>query len=128
MYPHIFSISKTQCDIEYDIAVEAINSCGTSSQSHANAYIPCENYFMISPNPATNQVSVSVDETKSSTGTKAAIDEVSIYDLQGNLKKNQKFSKIKTAIIDVSNLINGNYFIEIGNGAIKERKSLLIRK
>ena len=123
-----FAVSKTQCDIEYDIAVEAVNSCGTSLQSHANAYVPCNNYFMIAPNPATNNVSIAVDETKSAKGTDATFEEVTIYDLQGNLKKNQKYNKTKTASIDVSDLINGNYFIEIKSGAIRERKSLLIRK
>ena len=123
-----FAVSKTQCDIEYDIAVEAVNSCGTSLQSHANAYVPCNNYFMKAPNPATNNVSIAVDETKSAKGTDATFEEVTIYDLQGNLKKNQKYNKTKTASIDVSDSINGNYFIEIKSGAIRERKSLLIRK
>ena len=83
-----FSIPRNECDISYDISVEAINSCGTSAKSHANAYIPCNNYFALSPNPATTMVTVFIDQNqmlKASIGK--TIDEIKIYDNLGNLKK-----------------------------------------
>ncbi len=121
-------ISKTQCDIEYDISVEAINGCGTSSQSHANAYVPCDNYYMVSPNPATSDVTVSTNESKTQSTSSKTFDEVRIYDFQGILKKYQKFNNVKTAMINIAGLTNGTYFVEISNGSYKERKQLLIQK
>jgi hypothetical protein len=79
--------------LEYDIAVEAVfDGCGTSAQSHANAYIPCDGYYMVAPNPATSDVSVSVDQTATQT-TETTISELKIYDQQGNLKKIKKYNK-----------------------------------
>lgn len=121
-------ISKTQCDIEYDISVEAINSCGTSSQSHANAYVPCDNYFMVSPNPATSDITVSTNENKLQNTSSKTFGEVKIYDFQGTLKKYQKFNKVKSAKISISGLSSGTYLIEIVDGLYKERKQLLIQK
>lgn len=122
-----FSISN-DCDIEYDISVEAVNACGTSSQTHANAYVPCDNYYMVSPNPASGDVTVSADQTKSAKGTNTTFGEVRLYDMQGNLKKYQKVNKVKTAKINIAGLTNGTYFVEIINGSYKERKQLLIQK
>lgn len=122
-----FPISR-QCDREYDISVEAINSCGTSSQSHANAYVPCNNYYMISPNPATSDVTVSTNESKTQSTINKTFDEVRIYDFQGTLKKYQKFNKVKTTKISIAGLTNGTYYVEIINGSYKQRKQFLIQK
>jgi hypothetical protein len=59
--------------------------------------------------------------------TTAAIDDVRIYDLQGNLKKQQKFGKAKTATINIAGLRSGTYFIEIVDGEYKEKLQLLIQ-
>lgn len=93
-----FSIPRGVCDIEYDISVEEINSCGISSRSYANAYVPCDNYYMISPNPASGAIIVSSDNSKMSSAGNKTFDEVRIYDMQGNLKKHQKFDKVKSAL------------------------------
>lgn len=122
-----FNIART-CDVWYNIAVEAINACGTSAQTQSWAYVPCDNYYRISPNPATTEVAVSVDETKTIKGTTATIEAVKIYDLQGNLKKYQKYTKVKRTKVNVEGLSSGTYFIEIISGTYKERKQLLIQK
>ncbi len=124
----VIPITRDRCDIEYDIAVEAMNSCGTSLQSHANAYVPCYNYYMISPNPTTSDVTVSINESKMQSTNSKTFDEVRIYDFRGTLRKYQKFSKVKTATINIAGLTNGTYFVEIINGTYKERKQLLIQK
>lgn len=119
-------ISKTQCDIEYDISVAAVNSCGASGQSHANAYVPCDDYFRVSPNPAAHTITVSGSESKMESSVNKNIEE--IYDLQGNLKKYQKFNKVLTANLSITGMVNGTYFIEIVSGAYKERHQLLIQR
>lgn len=122
-------ITKNLCNIWYDISVEAINSCGTSAKTHKNVYVPpCNNYYIVSPNPATNDVTVSTDESNTQTTDNETFDEVRIYDLQGNLKMYQKFKKAKTANISIAALTNGTYFIEIINGVYEERQQLLIQK
>ena len=122
-------IPRDQCDIGFDVAVAAINNCGISTESHAGAYVPCDNYFVVSPNPASTTVTVSTNESKSLQASSVKIiDAIRIYDNLGNLKKYQTFNKVKMASVNISSLINGNYFIEISNGTFKERKQLVIIK
>ncbi len=124
-----FLIPRNICDIEYDISVAAVNSCGVSPQSHANAYVPCDYYFVMSPNPATSTVNISLVENnflKSSSNK--TFTEIKIYDNKGNVKKIQSFPKVKTATFSVSGLQNGIYFVEISNGTFKEKKQLIIMK
>lgn len=124
-----FDIQRNKCDIEYDISVEAVSSCGVSSQSHRNAYASCDDLFVISPNPATTTITVASDESKSLQASKGtSIDAIRIYDKLGNLKKYQTFNKVKTASVNTSGLQPGTYFIEISNGTFKERKQLIILK
>lgn len=122
-----FSIPIDQCDVEYDISVEVINACGTSEQTHANAYVPCDGYYMMSPNPATNEVTVSADQSKSTSGQKT-FSEVRIYDLSGNLKKAKKYNNVKSATIVISDLSTGSYTIQIIGVGYIETKSLIIQK
>jgi hypothetical protein len=120
-------ISRTQCNIEYDISVEAI-TCGTTSlKSHANAYVPCYNYYTVSPNPATDDVTISTDESKKQS-INTTFSEVRIFDFSGNLKKSRKYNKVKSATVNVSDLKNGNYTIEIIEEGFSEKKQLLIQR
>ncbi len=122
-------ITRNVCDVWYDISCAAINACGTSTQTHKNVYVPpCGNSFMVSPNPATNSITISTSQTKTTSSKSNTFDEVRIFDLQGNLKKYQQYSQVNLASINISDLINGTYFIEITNGAYKERQQLIIQK
>ena len=82
---------------------------------------------MVSPNPAQSNVTVSVNKTKTDAAY-STFDQVSVYDQQGNLKLVKKFGKVKTGSINVRNLINGIYIIEIGNGRYKEKQKLVVQK
>lgn len=121
-------IPRGVCDVDYGISVENVNACGTSAQRFIVVYVPCEEYYRMSPNPASSEVTVSADEAKSVKGSNSTFDEICIYDKQGNLKKYQKHAKVKQARVNVSGLSNGTYFIEITNGTYKERKPLIIQK
>lgn len=83
---------------------------------------------MLSPNPATNTTTISAANINSTQQVQAMVDEVRIYDMQGNLKKYYKLNKVKSAKVDISELKSGNYFIEITDGSYKEKLQLLIQK
>lgn len=121
-------IPRGVCDVDYGISVETVNACGTSAQSFIVVYVPCEEYYRMSPNPASSEVTVTADQTKSVKGTNSTFDELKIYNQQGNLKKYQKFAKVKQTRVNVSDLSNGIYVVEIINGTYKERKQLIIQK
>lgn len=122
------SITRNQCNVYYDIAVEAINACGTSSQTHGNAYVPpCNNAFTVSPNPASNLINITPDANNSQLSTNTTIDEIRIYDLQGNLKKDQKFAKSTFASMNIQGLTNGSYVVEIINGSYSEKHQFIIQ-
>lgn len=126
-----FNVSKTNCDIEYDIAVEVIDSCGTSAQIHANAYMPCDSYFRISPNPAKGSINVSVEETKlvssnttqslagSSSADKLVTETKRIYSVRiadnlGNVKKTVNYkSGVKTLNIPLAGISPGLYIVSV---------------
>ena len=123
-----FPITRNLCNVYYDISVEAINSCGTSLQTHAEAYVPpCNNAFAVSPNPASASINVAPAAGNAQLSASTTIDEIRIYDLQGNLKKYQKFNKVTSATMNIQGLIKGSYFVEIISGTIKERHQLVIQ-
>lgn len=121
-------IPRNRCGMEYDVSVEAVNSCGVSLRTHRNAYVPCDEYYIISPNPASGLVTVSLDNNQLTSMGNKPFDQIRIYDMEGNLKISQKFDKAESASLDVSKLINGTYLIEISAGVHNERKQLLIQK
>lgn len=121
------------CNITSTLACEVVNACGTSTRPEIEETGGCRqrtSSYTVSPNPAVATVTVSVLDMKSSetSNTNPTIKEVSIYDNQGNLKRHEIFNDVKKATLDISSLQSGNYFIEISNGASKERKPLIIIK
>ncbi|MDB5191996.1 MAG: hypothetical protein JWQ96_1559, partial [Segetibacter sp.] len=82
-------------------------------------------YYSMSPNPTSSTVTVSAKETTTK-GQKVdkAITELNVYDKFGNLKKRQKFNKMKKATLDVSNLSSDIYILEIADGNSRERQQL----
>jgi hypothetical protein len=121
-------ITRKRCNVGYAIEVEALNGCSTFPKRYKGVSGPCDDLFNISPNPVSTDLTVSTDETKTQASEINGFDAVAIFDMQGNLKKYQKFNNTKRGSINVSGLNNGNYYIEIGSGKYKERKSLLIQK
>ncbi|MBA2561622.1 MAG: hypothetical protein H0V14_01675 [Chitinophagaceae bacterium] len=53
-------------------------------KTYKNVYVPpCGDSYVVSPNPANNDVTVSADESKLQDTNNKTFDEVKIYDLQG---------------------------------------------
>ena len=113
------------CNATRTITCSVTSAFGTSPLSAGVSRTGgCERTrIALSPNPATNTITVST-----ANASMGAFDEIRIYDYQGNLKRQQKFSKARTATINISGLAFGTYFVEISHGAEKERQILFIRK
>ncbi|MDB5191787.1 MAG: hypothetical protein JWQ96_1350 [Segetibacter sp.] len=115
-----FPISR-DCDIEYDISVEAVNGCGTSSRSHANAYVPCDN-FRMSPNPATTSFTVEAVTTDEQTAGKTSrqnantIHKILLTDKMGTVLKEYKYTASQKVTISISDLKADLYVVRIFNG------------
>jgi Secretion system C-terminal sorting domain/Bacterial Ig-like domain (group 2) len=123
--------------------IQATNSCGSSSYDFGFKSIDCSGgggggcyQYQVAPNPAQSSVRVVVpniippcDMASASSKPIAnlSISEVRIYDQQGFLKTLQKFSRVKTAQINLNGLNSGLYFIEIIDGQYKERQQILIQ-
>ena len=121
-------ITKNLCDVGYSIEVQAVNACGTSLKTYKGVYVPpCDDFFMMSPNPATNEVTIS-SNSQISANESRTFSEIRIYDLLGNLKKIEKFDKVKYKKINISNFQNGNYYVEIIDGDFIEKKILLVQE
>jgi hypothetical protein len=101
------------------------NSCGWSNWSAA-VPIQVTSGFLISPNPATDVITI---QEKQSSTAKDGITAVKIFDNAGNLKKQMKCtSGAKQVKINVADLKPGMYYVEISSGQINERLQLVIQK
>jgi hypothetical protein len=122
-------ITKNLCDVSYSISVQAKTCNVNSALTYKDVYVPpCDNFYMVSPNPASNDITVSINESGTQSASNKTFDEVRIYDFQGNLKKYQPFNKSKAGNLNISGLPNGTYFIEIIDGSYKEKHQLIIQR
>ncbi|MEJ7679963.1 MAG: T9SS type A sorting domain-containing protein [Segetibacter sp.] len=84
---------------------------------------------MVSPNPASSEVTVTAAETMTTTkaGT-AAITEVNIYDQLGFRRRSRSSARYVRTTVNLSGLQTGIYIIEIVDGTNKVRPKLSILK
>ena len=127
-----FSIPRDQCDVEYDISVEAINNCGTSLLSHANAFVPCDN-FMLSPNPASSVITVEAVNVNEGTGAttfsqKNSINNIMLTDKMGNVLRQYNYLSLQKVSINIADLKTDTYFVRIFNGKNWVTKQLSIAR
>lgn len=121
----------------YTLQAQAISDCGLSDPfGYFFQAVDCTGSifgqqsapaYTVSPNPASTDITVATNTSANAKEDKW-ITEVSIYDQQGTLKKQQKFAKVKKARLNISNLPFGIYFIEVSDGKTKERQVLSIQK
>jgi len=122
-------ITRDRCDVGYGITVTETNGCGTSTATYNGVYVPCDGfYYSISPNPASNNMTISAGANKMKSAENQTFEEVRIYDLQGTLRKQQTFHAATSASVDVSSLTAGTWVIEIINANYKEKHQLLIQR
>lgn len=117
------------CRVTKTINCSMAGTCSTSGLS--NSISPTgecirTHELTLSPNPATNTVTISSNIDSSEEGN-ASIYEARIYDDQGNLKLQQNFNGAKKVTLNVSGLINGTYFVEITNDSYTSQQFVIRR-
>ncbi|HUZ57556.1 MAG TPA: T9SS type A sorting domain-containing protein [Hanamia sp.] len=90
-------------------------------------------YYVISPNPAYSSINITSNSPGSNSKTKNAetggMTQVSIMDVNGNLKKQQQFNSGTVNMqLKVADLASGTYFVQITNGSINETQKLIINR
>ena len=118
----------------YQVKARAQNSCGTGAYGQTNIWIQDCYYFMLSPNPATE--SVTIYRTKSNStkekATSISLEELSkvytikIVDFYGVLHYNTKKSG-ETFTIPINNLKDGSYLVQITEGKDVYSLQLLVK-
>jgi len=95
-----------------------INACGALN-------------FSVSPNPATSIATVEPNASLKASGksqTQPPITQINLYDQQGYLKRQQKFTGSSTREqVNVSGLTPGMYFVEIITTNSKEKHTLMVK-
>jgi hypothetical protein len=122
-------LSITQGSGTYNIGVTATNGCGTSNMYFITVPLECDDEggghrFAVSPNPATDFITI-----KKKDKTTSEIKGIKIFDNSGNLKKQEKYNiKTREVKINVADLKNGIYLIEILTEQGPERQQIIIQK
>jgi Zn-dependent metalloprotease len=109
----------------YTISAYTANSCGTGNPSYIYDFTVTEE-FLLSPNPASDYVTLIVGKGKKGYISSVKTFEVSILDLYGTLKSQNTYSGNRFEI-PVQNLHDGTYFVKINNGKKSVTKQLIIK-
>ena len=104
----------------YEIMVEATNSCGSTDWIYTYMDIQ-EELFSISPNPASDETTVTVKM-----GQSGQTYTISVFDLTGILHTQIKFTGEKFTM-PVYKLKDGNYIIKVNNGKKFFTKQLIVK-
>jgi hypothetical protein len=105
------------------IYVRRVNECGNSAYYSVNvSFDPwCGNFYTISPNPATDNITIDGQKQKKN------IKEVQIIDKTGQVKKLVKFgNNVQRVNVNVSGLASGVYYIKIFDGKEWRSKPIII--
>ncbi|SDC01507.1 T9SS type A sorting domain-containing protein [Williamwhitmania taraxaci] len=139
----VFDRQLHNCGHVYYVDVAAVNACGVSEISHAEvSETPCENDFRIFPNPASDNVTLTIgggENTASFLSTSTAASApfgtrstlagsytIRILDNYGMLKVTLKSSG-EPVVIPVGSYNNGIYIVEINDGKKVSRQQLLVK-
>ena len=114
----------------YTIWAYTNNGCGPGN--YAYTYFYAYDYdFPLSPNPATNEVEVMVNDgiAENLKSGNPENDEytVTITDVNGITKSKKKY-KGKQFTIPIQNLKDGNYFVNLSNDKMNKAKQLVIKR
>lgn len=113
------------------------NTCGSTSYDFGFKSIqcgvdPCDLFYSLAPNPASNQSTIIIDipapcdlSTMQSTSFNGY---VAISDNQGTLKKKTSYKQYGNIELDLTGLKNGIHHVEIYDGESVKKMQLLIQK
>lgn len=119
----------------YDVKVRAQNSCGVGNYAVTSIYIRVCTSFMLSPNPASETVTLTKTisgstDTFSSTAIyddAATVYTIRIIDYYGSLQYSAKKSG-ESFSIPIRNLKNGNYIVQVINGTDITNLQLIVKR
>jgi hypothetical protein len=127
-------VTATGTPPNFEIAYPVnINSCGASAAGDSRpAFVQIDSTiqkastgYIISPNPADNIININVED-KSVSNT--AISSIIIYDMAGAQRKHQTYNQVPQASINVSDLANGTYLVEIFNNTNTQTQKIVIQR
>jgi len=122
------------CGVNYLIAVQAVNTCGTSPQFSKLEKAPCGGGYVISPNPASGMVTVSTAaanqlQSKTESTTQKQIYQIKVLGQDGNVLKVFTYSSgVNSTQINLSNLLNGTYILQIYDNVSWSSQQIVILK
>lgn len=107
----------------YEIVVKATSSCGHAFRASTYYEVSnCYNYYRVSPNPATSDITVYVDEEglkkqKIEKSSEQSIQKIIIMDKQGNALVQQSYpTDTRKVTLHTSGLSSDMYVVRIFNG------------
>jgi hypothetical protein len=113
---------RNDCGNSYLLEVEAITSCGTSARAPVLLSAPpCMMQFVISPNPASSQLVVDLNDTKQDIKTRRSpvtgIRGMRLTDKVGTILRQKRYpANTRRAVLDVTGLLSNQYFLHIYDG------------
>jgi hypothetical protein len=120
------------------VRVSITNNCGISGYSGITVYPKpgCGGYFMLYPNPASDEVNIKVNEISTSTDDTTTVSisstniipkyTIKVFNNQGKLMLS--FARTgKTFTIPLVNLQEGNYTVELNDGKYTDSNQLIIK-
>jgi hypothetical protein len=120
----------------FDVSVKVGNTCGWGPYLMRSGYVnppPGSSMFIVYPNPATTEVTVSVEaDVSAKMATGSATENVEIkaldfYDMYGNRLKAEIYGKgQQSARVNVSGFQKGTYWVIVNKGGAQEEKHTLV--
>lgn len=110
--------------------MEAVTVCGTSSKAGSSVTKSCgpRDRFAVSPNPASNEVTISVKKESEINSVTAEIQEIQLIDNTGTMKIKRKLPKgTKSVKIATSTYKSGIYILRIFDGSEWHSQQLIIQ-
>lgn len=105
----------------FGVTVDLTNSCGTATVSKLIARASCKMGLSISPNPASNNLTISTSQQNKSTQQFSTIKEIQIVDKLGNIKKKENYTSNSGKVsVNIANLSPDVYTIKVFNGTVWE--------
>jgi hypothetical protein len=110
----------------YRVTVEATNTCGTTDNTYLDVYVYDWPKFILSPNPASEAVTISVEESSVNKIDVNLLYSISIFNLYGVLQSN--YTRSGTSFtLPITNLLDGNYIVRINDGKQIISKQLIVK-
>ncbi|MFN8133799.1 MAG: T9SS type A sorting domain-containing protein [Bacteroidales bacterium] len=120
----------------FDVSVKVGNTCGWGPYLMRSGYVnppQGSSIFIVYPNPAATEVTVSVADNATAEVSAASatenveINALEIIDMYGNHLKTEKYGKGQlSARVNVSGFIKGTYWLVVNKGGTSEEKHTLI--